>query len=563
MTMPIQQEVLANKIAELSTKFARALPDRLNNLANALRKCEVGFPSRDDVVALHRLLHVLAGSSGTFGFFALGQVTAELEERLNAMIEQNQNHGLMEGFAEIGPDINALLNWALVDPQSPPAEVVQNFRHRMSPLYTPELADKPIQAIGSQELLLYVVGIESDEKPHLLRQLENFGYRIRVFQKVATLAMMIAEQTPSVLVVDMGREFDSTELRALQATLPNKIPVLFLASDSRFQHRLVAAQADADGYFVKPVDMVALNARLECLLRREEKLPYRILVIDDDKCITDYYCLILRGAGMEVAVLHNPSEIFNSLAEFRPELLLMDVYMPMCSGLILARIIRQESTYLDMPIVFLSTENNAGKQIDAIQSGADDFLTKPMPAGYLISSLTNRVERYRGLRELIVRDSLTKLYNHSSLVERASVEIERAKRHHKPLAFAMIDLDYFKNVNENYGHLVGDNVIRSLAQLLQKSLRRLDVVGRYGGEEFGVILPETTALAAFQVIDKVRNSFSRIKHYSTDHRWYFEVTFSAGVVELNDQTDVGSLLDHADKALYSAKSGGRNRVKRY
>jgi diguanylate cyclase (GGDEF)-like protein len=143
------------------------------------------------------------------------------------------------------------------------------------------------------------------------------------------------------------------------------------------------------------------------------------------------------------------------------------------------------------------------------------------------------------------------------------VEIERAKRHNKPLAFAMIDLDYFKNVNDNYGHLVGDNVIRSLAQLLQKSLRRLDVVGRYGGEEFGVIFPETTGVAAFQVIDKVRQTFAKIKHHSADHRWYFEVTFSAGVVEVDTQHDASTLFDHADKVLYSAKSGGRNRVKRH
>jgi diguanylate cyclase (GGDEF)-like protein len=421
---------------------------------------------------------------------------------------------------------------------------------------------KPVQESSITDHLLYVVGITPDENPHLLLQLENFGYSVQVFANVIALTAAIQVKLPSMLVVNMGLQFEVAELSALQATLPIKIPTLFLANDSRFHHRLVAANADADGYFVKPIDMVAMNARIESLLRREEKIPYSILVIDDDKYITDFYSVILRSAGMEVHVLHDPTEIFNALAEYRPELLLMDVYMPICSGLTLAKIIRQESMYLDVPIVFLSTENNLGKQIDAIQSGGDDFLTKPMPAGYLISSLTNRVERYRGLRELIVRDSLTKLYNHSSLVDRASVEIERAKRHGKPLAFAMIDLDYFKNVNDNYGHLVGDNVIRSLAQLLQKSLRRLDVIGRYGGEEFGVIFPETTALAASQAIDKVRQTFAKIKHHSTDHRWYFEVTFSAGVVELGAQADASTLFDHADKALYSAKSGGRNRVKR-
>jgi diguanylate cyclase (GGDEF)-like protein len=134
----------------------------------------------------------------------------------------------------------------------------------------------------------------------------------------------------------------------------------------------------------------------------------------------------------------------------------------------------------------------------------------------------------------------------------------RAERIKLPLAFAMIDLDHFKRVNDSHGHAAGDRVLRSLARLLGNRLRRTDIVGRYGGEEFGVILPDTDAATAGAVIDKVREAFAAVEHGADGHR--FTVTLSAGIAASPPIADAERLAAAADAALYRSKHAGRNRV---
>jgi diguanylate cyclase (GGDEF)-like protein len=275
--------------------------------------------------------------------------------------------------------------------------------------------------------------------------------------------------------------------------------------------------------------------------------------------MAQHYAAVLRSAGMEVKVLERISGMLQSLGEYRPELILMDVYMPDCNGIDLARLIRQDNMYLDVPIVFLSSESDFEKQLNAIESGGDDFLTKPIQPAHLVSALTSRVLRYRGLRGLIMRDSLTGLYNHSAIKEHLAREIARARRSLSPVTLAMIDIDHFKRVNDCYGHPVGDQVIRALARLLQQRLRRGDIIGRYGGEEFAIIMPGTPAIAAAHVLDQIRESFSMIRHYAESRD--FTTTFSAGVAELATVGDTDELFRVADLALYKAKHDGRNCIR--
>ncbi len=558
MTAATKQELLASKLAALSNSFAQSLPGKLADIEQARQKCLGPDARLDDFTSLNRLLHTLAGSAGTFGFSSLGQAAGRIEGYIHDFIHQDDSLHL--SFAPIAGEIQEFLRWAALDPKNSPT----------LPATTPvavvqaESGDAVVRhASMANGRLLYLLEPKAHDNQYVVCQLENYGYQVQSFAGIAALQQAIRQTRPAVLMVDMPGDDDLQALLQIQADVALKIPCLFFGCNGSFESRLNAALADADGYFVKPVNIVALNERLDKLIRKLEKLPYRILIIDDDAFVTDFYGAVLKSAGMEVQTLQHLPDIFDVLTEFRPELLLVDVSMPQCSGIHLAKIIRQEALYLDVPIVFLSTESNLEKQLDAIAAGADDFLTKPLPSPHLISSISSRVERYRSLRDLILRDSLTRLYNHSTIKEQAAVEVERARRYGKPLALAMLDLDYFKNVNDNYGHQVGDNVIRSLAQILEKMLRRVDVVGRYGGEEFAVIFPETTALGAMQVLEKLRASFAKIKHHSLDHQWYFEVTFSAGVVELTDNVDASTLFAQADKALYAAKHAGRNRIRQY
>jgi diguanylate cyclase (GGDEF)-like protein len=158
----------------------------------------------------------------------------------------------------------------------------------------------------------------------------------------------------------------------------------------------------------------------------------------------------------------------------------------------------------------------------------------------------------------MLRDSLTGLFNHTTIRERLSQEVARSVRQNQPLALAMLDLDHFKVVNDTYGHATGDRVIKSLSHMLSRRLRHADIVGRYGGEEFIAILPNSNGQVAMQVMDELRLSFSQIRYISDNHE--FNVTISCGIATFPEHQTPASLSEAADQAMYIAKRSGRNRV---
>ena len=317
-------------------------------------------------------------------------------------------------------------------------------------------------------------------------------------------------------------------------------------------------RAGGNAYFTKPVDISSLIDKLDTLTGHEVPEPYRILIVDDNLTLAAHSELILQQAGISTAVVTDPMQIMQPLVDFRPDLILMDMYMPECDGRELASIIRQQETYVSIPIVFLSSETNIDAQLAAMRLGGDDFLTKPIEPEHLIASVTSRVMRARILRTLMVRDSLTGLLNHTATEAQLNIEVARTKRHSTPLAFAMIDIDRFKSVNDTYGHPTGDRVLKSLSRLLQQRLRKTDIIGRYGGEEFAVVLPDTDDSTAAKVLNEIREGFAQVRHQNGEDGFF--VTFSCGVASFPQYEDATRLNDAADKALYVAKSGGRNRV---
>ena len=408
--------------------------------------------------------------------------------------------------------------------------------------------------------VIYLVSNDSSIIAEVTQQLEYFTYFVGVINQFDELVDKLNSRMPDVLIVDLGlSEERSAGVQAIldiRKSVQLNCFVIFISGSGGFDSRLNAVRAGGDGYFTKPVDVVALTERVDLLIAHTQPRAYRILIVDDDVDTSNFFGVVLRHAGMNAYVLNSPENILNVMAVFRPELILMDVYMPGCNGVELARMIRQDNSYLDVPIVFLSSESDLEKQMDAVEAGADDFLTKPIAPKLLVSSLSSRAERYRSLRALIMRDGLTGLYNHTAIKEELTAEISSASRNNTPLSLAMIDLDNFKQVNDTYGHPVGDQVLRSLSLVLKQRLRRNDVIGRYGGEEFVIIFPGTTAAIASKVLDQIRQTFSTL--YQHSEQGEFAVSFSAGIAEMAPNQDLDVLFDRADAALYSAKHSGKN-----
>jgi diguanylate cyclase (GGDEF)-like protein len=261
---------------------------------------------------------------------------------------------------------------------------------------------------------------------------------------------------------------------------------------------------------------------------------------------------------MHTAVINHPLDIIPALAEFKPDLILMDVYMPECTGLELARVIRQENAYLNIPIVFLSAEPDVDRRFAAMSTGADDFQSKPIKDEHLVSVVLSRARRFRALAKAVSRDSLTGVLKHAKFKERLAAEISRAGRQAVPLSFVLLDLDHFKNVNDRHGHLAGDEVLKSFCRMLQQRLRKMDIIGRLGGEEFGVILPNTDQQAALRLMEEIREDYAALVHYSGTLS--FSITFSGGIAAFPEVGQLNDLIASADDALYQAKANGRNRI---
>lgn len=545
---------MVNRAAEMQEKmqvlraaYAAQLPGKIRQIEEAC----AGFQSRLDeetLHALHLMVHGLTGSGATFGFSELSQVARVLEEYLKNIISR-KTPANAEDFAEIHRQISGLKQMAS-NADSPP--------HASPDL----MATSSASAGFANAKLIYLVEDEAEQAGELALQLGYFGYEVRVFKRLDEFLEAMKTTRDVLVLMDISFPEDHmggvNAMKEIQQHRNEPVPVMFISALDDVTARLEAVRTGGLAYFSKPVNIGALVDKLDELTSTIPPEPYSVLIVDDMTALALYHATVLEQAGMAVRVVTNPMEVLEPLREFSPDLILMDIYMPECSGLEMARVIRQLDSFVSIPIVFLSAESDLDKQLLAMSLGGDDFLTKPIKPEHLVSSVTNRIQRSRMLHSFMVRDSLTGLLNHTAIKDQLVREVARAKRQKMPLTFAMVDIDFFKQVNDTYGHPAGDRVIKSLARLLKQRLRETDVVGRYGGEEFAVIMSDTDGPAAIRVMDELRDAFSRLIHLADGKE--FSVTFSCGIAEVVHFGDAINLGDSADKALYEAKHAGRNRV---
>jgi len=547
--MTASPETLQQKLAELRRNYAEQLPAKLAQINETWRKV-LAASSRDEALLsdLYRQAHSLTGSGATFGFTALSNAARELETLLKSIQTDAPSVLTPQQASQISGQLTGLLDAA----QQPDLAVA------------PAAPAPPIKAM-TQHLtrLIYLVEDDTELAASISLQIGHYGYQVHTFHTPSAVFSSLNAETPDAIIMDIifsEGDFAGTEaIPEIMQQLGKPIPVIFISSREDFSARLRAVRANGAAYFAKPFEINALIDTLDRLTSEETPAPARVLILDDDPNLAAFYSHTLHHAGMEPQVLTDPMHVLETMQDFNPELILLDMYMPDCRGDEIAAVIRQQPAYVSVPIVFLSAETDLATQQSAMRDGGDDFLVKPISAAHLVDAISTRVKRYRALRSVMVRDSLTGLLNHTAASEHLKSEVDRALRTKSPLSFAMIDIDHFKRVNDTYGHPVGDRVIKSLSRLLKQRLRKSDVIGRYGGEEFAVILPDTDAAAAAALLEQIRVNFEKIAQQAEGKS--FSVTFSCGIATLGEIKSAGELTSAADRALYTAKDDGRNKVK--
>jgi diguanylate cyclase (GGDEF)-like protein len=303
---------------------------------------------------------------------------------------------------------------------------------------------------------------------------------------------------------------------------------------------------------------------------KDEDGVQRILVVDDHPDNVDILDARLSSRGYVVETATNGQEALDKVQANPPHLILCDVMMPLMDGYEVSRRIKADTALPYVPIILVTARDSTQDKVEGLDAGADDYITKPinfpelearMRSMLRIKKLQDELdEANKRLKKLSITDGLTGLFNHRHIQQLLRDEWQRTQRTDEPLAVVMLDLDKFKQVNDTYGHPTGDVILYETARILEDTAREIDMVGRYGGEEFVGILPNTDEDAAAQFAERVRKRVE--SHVFRDEDTEVRMTMSCGLAAYPDEAVDApeELLKRADEALYAAKEGGRNRV---
>ena len=282
-----------------------------------------------------------------------------------------------------------------------------------------------------------------------------------------------------------------------------------------------------------------------------------VLIVDDvpaniqilAACLKDKYSIKVASDGLRCLEL-----VANTPA---PDLILLDIEMPGMNGYEVCQELKNNSTTQDIPVIFVTANDQEEDEERGLQLGAVDYITKPIRPSIVAARVQTHItlkQQRDQLMSMATHDQLTGLYNRHYLFHAAQKKIARSIRHNIPMSLAMIDIDFFKLINDQYGHPMGDAVLQAVAKILDEQSREEDIVVRFGGEEFIVLFDHSDLNNAQKKAEKLRKLVEDLKPQD------LLVTMSFGITTLNENDDLDAMIKRADEALYQAKEAGRNRV---
>lgn len=362
---------------QFRSNFRQALPSRIYELENTWR----ALRSRGGGISLLTELHGKVGN-----LVVLGSVSGAVSLSMAART------------------LERLLDEALQTPNSFDDERQLQFERHLNRFIKQASLWQDESSIDEEEppvadTLVYLL-TDSRDLEHELERLSTCGYKLTVFNNVTEMLEQAKESPPAAVLMDVAVAEGDKAVELLDQLASLTAPLMVVSVDTSISARLMAVRLGSVRFFPRPIDMAKLKATLDGMTTRLPSKPYRVLVVEDEQPVAECYAAILRQAGMEVELLCRPLEIFTTLQNFEPELVLMDIVMPGCDGLELASVLRQEEGYNQMPIVFLSGESDLGKRLAAMNLGGDEFIAKPTDAGYLVSVVSARVKRKRWVERL-------------------------------------------------------------------------------------------------------------------------------------------------------------------
>lgn len=415
--------------------------------------------------------------------------------------------------------------------------------------------------------------ISLDERPLLLiidndtlatqwaMEANTLGIRTHIASDLSQARDLIQINRPQVVLLSLGLPGaveESFKLLAELNTCNPPVPVLVLTAQNRLLNRVKVARLGGRGFLQKPIPPAQLLAAVTQVLQHRHP-QFKVMVVDDDPQVLVILRTLLEPWGFEIRTLDDPHRFWDTLEETAPDLLILDVQMPYLSGIELCQVVRNDPQWSKLPVLFLSAHIDTDTVNRVFAAGADDYISKPIKGPELVTRILNRLERSRLLRNIVEVDALTGVANRCKLTQELSRFLRLAEQHSQPLSFAILALDHFKQINNQYGHAVGDRMLSRLGEILRRTFRSEDIVGRWGGAEFVAGMYGMTRSEGLERIAEVLEILYQ-EEFIEPNGSKFQVTFSASISQYpQDGTDPQVLYQAANILLNQAKAAGRNR----
>jgi diguanylate cyclase (GGDEF)-like protein len=537
----VSDEGLLTAVRAIWERSRDAIMHRVTVFEQAVAAATTGELAADVRRDAEREVHKLAGAVGTFGFWDASTLAKEAEVMLQGDTPITPADALR--LSTIAGELRAQLS--VVEPGQkptppPPEEPVSTFVKRRHP-----------------KLLL--IGHDAEFRDRMIAEARTLGVDVLAAHNGAEARTLLADSIDAVILDLTIPEVGFAFLEEIHVAFP-ALPVIVISDADEFQDRVEAARLGGRGFLQKPVRPSQLIDLLRDSLVAAPHEVATIVAVDDDPELLALIQALLQPIGARVLTVSDPLRVLHVLVEHAPDLVMLDVDMPGLNGIELCRVLRNDPRWAALPVLFLTAQSEPNTVMQMFEAGADDFVAKPVLGPELVARVRNRLERTRMLRLAGDVDSLTGVATRRRGIEVLERIFRLAQRQRQLISVAAIDLDHFKQVNDRFGHLVGDMVLRRVATILSTCFRGEDVVARWGGEEFIVAIYSMPSGAAARRLNQALERL-RAEIFEAAGEEPLTVTFSAGVAEFpSDGADWTTVYRVADDALSRAKTDGRNRV---
>ena len=622
----MQKQDETQQSAELRRAFLRHLPKRLETLRKrGYRLCTQGWDV-NALSLLFREIQTLAGTCGRYGLLDLSEHLFALESLLTPFVEdvaipnatqtqafatqlreleplivQHENQygeptttqaaaALTAGpatsgsfvlqvtpppeywkrFAPIAPSAAPIAETAA--PKSTPAPALPSpapaFVAAPVPIAMPRVEPAPLHAgEGGERRKVFHLSDGNPLACEVDQKIEAAGYELTLLDSVQELKEVMSALAPHLVIVDAPFQ-DSLEsigemIKAVRTRLARRLSLITFSHTAELPIRLRAMRAGADSFIPLPTQSGDVMARITELLDVDSSDPYRVLIVEDDRSQALFAESILRKAGMSTNAVTDPLAALDQLDTFQPELILMDLYMPNCSGMELTSIIREREAFINTPIVFLSGEQNQEMHFEALNAGGDDFLSKPIRPKHLISAVTNRVRRARtqGRRALAQnpRDPVTGVYERAHVLDRLNAKLAAEDPASQGGGLLYIVIDGAGQIRERVGLTVFEALLSQVGAFIAAHIEEKDIVARYGDTSFALLSNAGTETELAAMAGELRDRIGRevFEHEGKT----LTVSLAIGICPFAAGLgDASAMLNAAERAMTDARSPGQNRI---